>query len=115
MLRVAFTIGPEHVELDQTFTATLQLYHYPYSSYDALAPGTVFRLHEGPPIVGYGQVISAPRHLRPWRELVWKLFPDRASLYAGEDETVWSVLFDLHNEVVHAHEANDVDRLTKVY
>jgi hypothetical protein len=53
--------------------------------------------------------------LETWRELAIRLFPDHAGIYAEEDETVWQVFFDLQHSVVRAHEANDVDRLEKIY
>lgn len=53
--------------------------------------------------------------MEPWRELAIRLFPDHATIYAEESETVWQVLFDLKQAVIRAHEADDVDQLKRIY
>ena len=53
--------------------------------------------------------------MEPWRELAVQLFPERKGVYEDPNERVWFVLFDLHDSVVAAHEANDIDMLRKIY
>lgn len=52
---------------------------------------------------------------KSWREIAIKLFPDRASIYSQAEETVWSVLFDLKDAVVAAHENRDEGTLERIY
>ena len=59
-LGVAFVGGPSNVVAGQLFLAELALLYWPNVSYDSLGPGTTFTLREGPHIVGFGTVASAP-------------------------------------------------------
>ena len=68
MLGIGFTAGPEAVQINQTFTAVLQLAFYPHTAYDAVVPGATFTIREGPKIVAYGRVVSmtaSPKSQRP--------------------------------------------------
>jgi hypothetical protein len=53
--------------------------------------------------------------MESWRKLAIELFPERKSVYEDPEETVWAVIFDLHDEVGSAHETNDLDSLKKIY
>ena len=48
-------------------------------------------------------------------ERALRLFPEHKWAYDYPEETVWQVLSVLHESVVSAHEANDVDQLKKIY
>jgi|SRR5919108_141450 hypothetical protein len=53
--------------------------------------------------------------MESWRKLAIELFPERKGVYETPEETVWSVIFDLHDEVVQAHEKNDLNLLQRIY
>ncbi|MDP9126644.1 MAG: hypothetical protein M3N08_00080 [Pseudomonadota bacterium] len=57
-LGVAFFRGPHRVKAGEPITAVLDLIYYPQISYDALQPGSLFTLREGPRIVAYGTILS---------------------------------------------------------
>lgn len=59
-LGVAFVGGPSNVVAGEPFIAELALMYWPNVSYDSLAPGATFTLREGPYIIGFGTVQSAP-------------------------------------------------------
>lgn len=54
-------------------------------------------------------------HLESWRVLAIQLFPEYRDLYADDDETIWSVLFDQLGAVVEAHRKGDTHRLERIY
>jgi hypothetical protein len=58
---------------------------------------------------------SLETSMEAWRELAIKLFPEDKGSYEDPDVTVWFVLFDLHDSVAAAHEANEIDQLKKIY
>ena len=51
--------------------------------------------------------------MESWRELALKLFPEWKGIYEDPAETVWSVISDLQDQVVEAHESNNIDLLKK--
>jgi hypothetical protein len=53
--------------------------------------------------------------MESWRELALKLFPEWKGIYEDPAETVWSVISDLQDQVVEAHESNNIDLLKKIY
>jgi hypothetical protein len=53
--------------------------------------------------------------MEKWRELAIQFFPDGASIYRDENETVWSVHFDAHDAVVEAHRNNNLELLQSIY
>ncbi len=59
-LGVAFVGGPMEVVADEPFIAELALMYWPNVSYDSLVPGATFTLREGPHIIGFGTVQTAP-------------------------------------------------------
>jgi hypothetical protein len=59
-LGVAFVAGPSNVVAGQSFVAELALMYWPNVSYDSLVSGATFTIREGPHIVGFGSVQSAP-------------------------------------------------------
>ena len=50
-----------------------------------------------------------------WREVAIKLFPERERIYSQAGETVWSVLFDLRDAVIAAHNNRDEEMLERIY
>ena len=56
-LGVAFLTSPEHIEVGKRFLAELVLMYAPHVVYDALVPGAMFTVREGPKIVAYGRVM----------------------------------------------------------
>ena len=59
-LGVAFVGGPIGVIAGEPFVAELALMYWPNVSYDSLVPGMTFTLREGPHIIGFGTVQTAP-------------------------------------------------------
>ena len=59
-LGLAFVDGPLDVVAGESFVAELALMYWPNVSYDSLVPGATFTLREGPHIVGFGSVQTAP-------------------------------------------------------
>jgi hypothetical protein len=59
-LGVAFVGGPANIFAGQPFVAELALLYWPNVSYDSLVPGATFTVREGPHIVGFGTVQTAP-------------------------------------------------------
>jgi len=59
-LGVAFLEGPSDVVAGQSFLAELALMYWPNLSYDSLIPGATFTIREGPHIIGFGTVQTAP-------------------------------------------------------
>jgi hypothetical protein len=59
-LGVAFVHGPSKVVAGESFLAELALMYWPNVSYDSLVPGATFTLREGPHIIGFGTVQTAP-------------------------------------------------------
>ena len=59
-LGVAFVDGPSNVVVGESFLAELALMYWPNVSYDSLVPGATFTLREGPHIIGFGTVQTAP-------------------------------------------------------
>jgi hypothetical protein len=59
-LGVAFVGGPSNVVAGEPFVAELALMYWPNVSYDSLVPGATFTLREGPYIIGFGTVQTAP-------------------------------------------------------
>ena len=59
-LGVAFVGGPSGVVAGESFLAELALMYWPNVSYDSLVPGVTFTLREGPHIIGFGMVQTAP-------------------------------------------------------
>lgn len=53
--------------------------------------------------------------MESWRNLAIELFPEFQGLYEDPEETVYFVLFDMRDEIVQAHQKNDVGRLEKIY
>jgi hypothetical protein len=60
-------------------------------------------------------VNAAAEYSPSWREVAIKFFPERAHLYAEPAETLWSVLFDLHDAVLAAHRNGDQEALARIY
>ena len=59
-LGVAFVDGPANVVAGQSFVAELALMYWPNVSYDPLVPGATFTVREGPHVIGFGTVQTAP-------------------------------------------------------
>ena len=59
-LGVTFVDGPSNVVAGESFLAELALMYWPNVSYDSLVPGASFTLREGPHIIGFGTVQTAP-------------------------------------------------------
>ena len=59
-LGVAFVGAAADVVAGQPFVAELALLYWPNVSYYALVPGATFTLREGPQVVGFGTVKTAP-------------------------------------------------------
>jgi hypothetical protein len=59
-LGVAFVGGPSSVVAGEPFVVDLALMYWPNVSYDSLVPGATFTLREGPRIIGFGAVRTAP-------------------------------------------------------
>ena len=55
-LGVAFSAGPQHVELGQPCIAQAILAYWPAPEYSAVVPGATFTLREGARIVGHGRI-----------------------------------------------------------
>ena len=53
--------------------------------------------------------------MEAWRKLAINLFPERESFYSEPEQRVWWVLQDLHDDVIKAHESNDIDLLQRIY
>jgi hypothetical protein len=61
-LGIAFTDGPQKVELGLPMKATMLLAYWPSVDYETVVPDATFTLREGVRIIGYGKV------LRRWVE-----------------------------------------------
>jgi hypothetical protein len=59
-LGVAFVDGPLEVVAGEPFVAELALMYWPNVPYDSLVPGATFTVPEGPHIIGFGTVQTAP-------------------------------------------------------
>ena len=59
-LGVAFVGGPADIVAGQSFPAELALIYWPNVSYESLVVGATFTLREGPHIIGFGTVQTAP-------------------------------------------------------
>ena len=59
-LGVALVAGPSNVVAGQSFIAELALMYWPNVSYDSLVSGATFTVREGPHIIGFGTVETAP-------------------------------------------------------
>ena len=59
-LGVAFVGGPSNVVTGASVVMELALMYWPNVSYDLLVPGATFTLREGPHIIGFGTVQTAP-------------------------------------------------------
>ena len=59
-LGVAFVGAPSVVIAGEPFVADLALMYWPNVSYDSLVPGVTFTVREGPHIIGFGTVETAP-------------------------------------------------------
>ena len=58
-LGIAFSNGPNVVQLGRPLQVELVLIYYPNIDYHKLVPNATFTIREGSKIVGYGGVISA--------------------------------------------------------
>ena len=59
-LGVAFVAAPSNVLAGEPVVVELALMYWPNVSYDSLIPGATFTLREGPHIIGFGSVRTAP-------------------------------------------------------
>ena len=59
-LGVAFVGAPSNVVPGEPVVVELALMYWPNVSYHSLVPGATFTLREGPHIIGYGTVQTAP-------------------------------------------------------
>jgi hypothetical protein len=59
-LGVAFVGAPSNVLAGEPVVVELALMYWPNVSYDSLVPGATFTLREGPHIIGFGTVQTAP-------------------------------------------------------
>src|ERR1051325_6419791 len=59
-LGVAFVGAPSNVLAGERVVVELALMYWPNVSYDSLVPGATFTLRDGPNIIGFGTVQTAP-------------------------------------------------------
>ena len=60
-LGVMFVGGPDAIKPGESAEVSLALMYFPEEPYNEVGPGATFTIREGPDIVGFGVILSAPQ------------------------------------------------------